>query len=257
MKTRRRVFGEATSALSKSPKPSRHAGFDLAPVQSSRLGEIAYWKIKQMIVSNRLAPGTLLSIDDFVQWLTISRTPVREALLRLQSEHLVEILPQRAIRVTDITQAEVRDVFVVRELLECAAVEHASQTIPVDLLSELDAQMVSAESQLKAEKSGPFVETDLILHNLINRYSGNTLVTELLTLILDRAKRIQVFSGTESGEENAKAVTAEHRAIIDALRRREGDAARRLLAQHLRNAAQRILNQVRSHDAAGHRTSPE
>jgi DNA-binding GntR family transcriptional regulator len=223
----------------------------MRPIPKSRLRDVAYEQIKQMIVSNRIAPGTFLSIDDFVQRLAISRTPIREALLRLQSEQLVEILPQRAVRVKEITETEVRELFSVRELLECAAVEQASQTIPIGLLDDLDVQVLAAEDRLRAREFDAYVDTDLKLHNMINQYSGNALLTELLGLILDRAKRIQVFSGIDPGEYYARAVTLEHRAVIDALRRRDAEAARRLLSRHLHNAMQRVANQLKARSATG------
>jgi DNA-binding GntR family transcriptional regulator len=229
--------------------------FEPIRVRRTQLRDIAYDHIKEMIVSNRLAPGTLVTIDELVGRLAVSRTPVREALLRLQSEHLVDILPQRAVRVTEITPDEVRELFAVRELLECAAVEHASQAIPVAALDALDEQIVAAERQAETGDCGLYVRSDLELHNLILLHSGNGLLAELLTVIHDRAKRVRIFSGVYHHGEYLAVVTAEHRALVDALRRRDAATARDVLTDHLRRSTQRILAQIGSRRTGDSRTT--
>jgi DNA-binding GntR family transcriptional regulator len=224
-------------------------------VRTTQLRDIAYDHIKEMIVSNRLAPGTLVKIDELVGRLAVSRTPIREALLRLQSEHLVDILPQRAVRVTEITPTEVRELFALRELLECAAVEHASQTIPAAALDALDEQIVAAEREAETGDCGLYVRSDLELHNLILLHSGNSLLAELLTVIHDRAKRVRIFSGVYHHGEYLAVVTAEHRSLVDALRRRDGSTARDVLADHLRRSTQRILAQLGSQRIGDGRTA--
>jgi DNA-binding GntR family transcriptional regulator len=223
---------------------------DLNPARGSQLRDIAYDHVKELIVSNRLPPGTLLTIDDLVRRLAVSRTPVREALLRLQSEHLVEILPQRAVRVTEIRPDDVRELFAMRELLECAAVEHASQTIPAHLLDALDAEIVAAEAEVQAGQYELYVRVDLELHSLIRQHSGNGLLSELLALIHDRARRVRIFSGVYHEDDYVRVVTAEHRALVDAFRRGDGAAVRRLLSDHLRRAAERILTQIEAQRAS-------
>jgi DNA-binding GntR family transcriptional regulator len=214
------------------------------PITGSRLRHAAYNHIRDLIVSNQLPPGRLLTIDDLVRQLGVGRTPVREALLRLQSEHLVEILPQRAIRVAEITPIEVRELFAVRELLEGAAVEHASQVIPAALLDALDAQIATAGHQLAAGQHELYARSDLDLHTQIRLHAGNSMLTTLLELIHDRAHRIRLFAGFYSAHPAAAEVIAEHHGIVDALRRREATTARHRLAEHLRKSTNRILDQL-------------
>lgn len=216
----------------------------------SHLRDVVYEQVKSLIIANQLLPGTLLSINDLVERLGVSRTPIREALVRLQSESLVDILPQRAIRIAGIAPEQVRESFAVRELLECAAVENASQTVPIELLNILDQRMVEAERLVASREFDQFLGVDLDLHSLICTYSGNGLLSEMLRAILERTKRIQAFSSKDPGEEYARVVTAEHRALVDALRRRDANCARSLITSHLQNAVRRIEAQISVRNSA-------
>jgi len=80
-----------------------------------------YQKIREMILSNALRPGTQMLEQELVQMFGVSRTPVREALIRLQSEHLVQIVPRHGVRVRNISLADLEEVFQVQTSLEATA----------------------------------------------------------------------------------------------------------------------------------------
>src|SRR3954469_6790368 len=108
-------FGPAESVNTAGPKVAAKA--------SPRSTEIAYLQIKQKILDNEYQPGSQVLEQDIAAALGLSRTPVREALVRLQQDGLLEIVPRHGVRISVLSPADMREIYEVLTTLEPAAVE--------------------------------------------------------------------------------------------------------------------------------------
>ncbi len=197
------------------------------------LGQDAYARIRAAIREGALPPGLRLTETSLAERFGVSRTPVRQAIARLEAEGLLTHEPRRGLAVTRPDHAQVVELYVMREVLEGAAArlaaQHASET-------EVEAMAELVETEPAAfDDARRLAEVNLRLHGMLylaahNRYLLRSLeqlsaTMALLPSLLTRGGR-------------AEAAHAEHRAILEALRRRDGAAAEEAARAHAR-AAQR------------------
>jgi DNA-binding GntR family transcriptional regulator len=163
--------------------------------------------------------------------MSISRTPVREALLQLATEGLVEFVPQRGVRVTELNAEKLGDVFQVRTAIEsyCAFVLAARPR--KDILAALDVTLSRQEDIIDADDHLRWVEANMEFHTILVGSLENELMDKTLASLASHSMRIgyRMIARKERMRESL----AEHRAIFEAIRRRAQDRARALAAEHL------------------------
>lgn len=173
----------------------------------------AYERIRRDIVAGTLAPGSMLSENELAKDLGVSRTPVRTALSRLQTEGWVTIYPQRGALVRELTYDEIRDAAEVRHAMETAGVLRSDPAHAEPLLGELDA---SIEKQRKALADGDFAtfnEESQRFHRGFVELSGNAMMLSLYDRVQDR----QLLSTARSAPAiaaDADGVLDEHRLLL-------------------------------------------
>ncbi len=199
----------------------------------------SYAAIRKMILTRNLKAGEIVSEDRLATRLATSRTPVREALLLLQSEGLLEKQPNQPFRVRVVSNREYFQTMRLRELLEGEAIATAIERIPADLLDEVEADMLA----LKANPAVP-AEThwaaDERLHEMIAHSSGNDVLAEVIQ-DLRMATRIFELSGLAS---RFRPDTEEHLIIIDAIRSGGRERARDSMQAHIRSLANDVLAEI-------------
>lgn len=200
------------------------------------LGEAAYARIRAAIREGTLAPGERLTETDLAARFGVSRTPVRQAIARLEAEGLLTHEPRRGLTVTRPDHQQVVELYVMREVLEGAAArlaaQHASET-EIAAMAEIVEREPDAFGDARA-----LAEVNLRLHGLLylaahNRYLLRSLeqlsaTMALLPTLLTRGGR-------------AEAAHAEHRAILKAIAKRDGDAAEAAARRHARAAQKHRL----------------
>lgn len=200
------------------------------------LGEAAYTRIRAAIRDGVLAPGERLTEADLAARFGVSRTPVRQAMARLEAEGLLTHEARRGLAVTRPDHQQVVELYVMREILEGAAArlaaQHASDT-EIAAMSEIVEREPDAFGDARA-----LAEVNLRLHGLLylaahNRYLLRSLeqlsaTMALLPTLLTRGGR-------------AEAAHAEHRAILKAIAKRDGDAAEAAARRHARAAQKHRL----------------
>jgi len=223
-------------------------------IETKTLREQAYRRIKKLILQNYFMPGEYLSINSLATALGISHTPVREALARLQTDGLMHYESHKRLRVSDITEEDVSQVYDVRKILEPHAV-----TLVIASLSK-DSRLVAPVERLreKAEeisKTTPkeidfeeYLQIDLTLNDIFTEAAGKTLFHDVLTLVEDRSLRIRMFA--ESASKNnwnnmIHSITKEHLEIIDALLERDTAEAKAAVLNHLKNGELRTLEAIK------------
>ena len=206
------------------------------------LGETAYERIVDMMLAGDLPAGTVLQERKLAEILDISRTPVREALMRLDAEGLVRRDQGRTVMVRQIYESEMMEILQVRSTLEAEAVVLAVKNISDREIEDLEI----AVSQLAAKDSASVEEhgsVDDRLHGMIAEASGNR---TLAGIIRDLRRKTRFFN-TERLPGRFQPGNSEHLAILDALRARDADAARQAVIDHIGNARQGIINKLQDY----------
>lgn len=191
--------------------------------------DVAYRWLKQHIAKLPRHGGSFLTEAEVVQATGKSRTPVREALLRLEAEGFLQIVPKKGVFVPPISDGEVRAVMQARELVENWCIH---QVIPASeaLLSELDSLV--AEQERVISDPVAFIDLDRAFHRAIVRQAGNPVLAEFYESLRDRQVRMGL-TAVANEEGRARAVLAEHAAIVAALRGGEPADAGGALGAHL------------------------
>ena len=206
----------------------------------------AYHLLKEQIITLRLLPGQLLLVQQLSRALGVSRTPVREAMVRLVEDGLVEPAQGRKFRVAPITPQSLADLYETRIALECQAVGQVARSSSREMLEELDAVIGQMEHFLHSGDHQRFFEVDNFFHQRILEFHGNQLMLEFLQRIKDRQQRIRFFSA--SSVSRMSDTLSEHRAILAAIGSRAEEEARQAVRLHLENVRSELGELL----AAGH-----
>ena len=207
------------------------------------LKEEAHQRIKTLILSDRLDSGDMLEIDWLASELGISRTPIREALLILEQEGLVETIPYKGTFVVDVSKKDVEEIYQVREALEALAVRLATPVIPDEELEEMEALLASVGGEMERGDFEHHFQSDSQFHGLIVPYCGNEVLQQVLGTLTDRIYRVRAFSRSRA-DYHMRRSFQEHCLILEAIMERDVAKAERLMAEHIRNAGKRIADLV-------------
>jgi DNA-binding GntR family transcriptional regulator len=202
-----------------------------------------YAALRDAIVRSELEPGRQLSENELAARLGVSRTPIREALVRLRDERLVDIVPQLGTFVTPINPLAVADAQFIREALECAAVRCAADRMTEDDHVSLEDNLRSQERAHEAGDYDAFAALDDQFHQTLCDLSGHTMVwsvSQRAKSHLNRVRRLSLPRPHYLAE-----MIGEHRAIVVALADHDADGAERALRHHLRMVL-RELPQIRA-----------
>jgi DNA-binding GntR family transcriptional regulator len=193
----------------------------------------AYEYVKERLLDGRFPGGTLLSENELARRLGVSRTPVREAFLHLETEDLLELYPRRGALVVPILRSEAEDVLEARMLIEphCARRVAARHTGIGPALRESIAEQ---ERALAAGAAG-FIVADRGFHRTIVAANHNELLIRQYDALRDRHQRIAATTIARDPTRIARFI-AEHREIASAIDRGDPDAAADLMTDHLRTA---------------------
>lgn len=188
-----------------------------------------------------MAPGEELREQELAVRYDVSKQPVREALLRLEQEHLITVLPRQGYRVKPVSLADARDIFRFREIMEPGCAADAAQYATDDQLKELDA--FRSFDPLATE----FIKYNRAFHIAVAMCSPHRRMREEVANLVSQADRMVLVSiGFAQGRDTGRLI-AEHAAIIDALQARDGRQAARLLRTHIMDAQKRVVANLSRH----------
>ncbi|ASN83740.1 MULTISPECIES: GntR family transcriptional regulator [Pectobacterium] len=191
------------------------------------------------IEKGELLPGERLQETRLAQQFGLSRTPIREALHRLEALGLVEPGPQRGLMIAQISYERLRQLFAVREGLERLAMELAVASASAEEL-ELLQDMVEVEKTLTDSRK--LHDHNRLFHRQIYRATHNPYLNEMLENLRIHLSLLRgtTYESTERTEEARR----EHQAIVEALVRRDKDAAQEAACQHIRNGYRARLSML-------------
>jgi DNA-binding GntR family transcriptional regulator len=203
----------------------------LVPSAATRV----YQHLKRAILERIHADGALLSEAEIAATVGVSRTPVREALLRLESEGLVALYPKRGVLVRPVSAAEIEDVIDARRLVEVHAARRAWERRAA-LVGTLEPLL---DAMRGARGSGDVVAlmtADRAFHAAVVDGGGNAILAELYQRLRDRQMRIGIAAMRVEPERVDRAV-ADHARLLDALRGDDAAHWTALVDEHIRTAA--------------------
>ncbi len=211
-------------------------------VERRTLADQVYASVKQAILSGELRPGERLKELEVARLLGASRTPVREALSRLEQEGLVRPLKRGGLTVVELSERDVVEIFGLIKVLEAYAARLAAGKLTPPHLDKLDALCARAE-QLGEDEADRLVELNRRFHEALIEGAGHGRLQELLTHLRLAMQPYRVVS--LASPEFRKRSVADHRRMIDLLRAGEVDALVALVAEHLEVAQQVALGGLR------------
>lgn len=203
------------------------------------LTEWAYHIIKDDILNNHYPPRSLLQINELAVKLKISRTPVREALLLLENEGLLRSEQRVGFFVTEITRQDIEERLDLRSLLEGYAVETATPYLTEEDLEQLKDSLETCDKAIKQDRKDEFMEFDSFFHGLILKRAPNSNLKVMVDLLDSLTYRTYLLDF--NNEVNVQASLNEHRDILNALRQRDGEQAKKMMQKHLEAAKKRHL----------------
>lgn len=222
-------------------KKSRPKTIPLNSILPAR--ERVYEHIKTAIFSGHLNPGEKLTEEHLAETLGVSRTPVREALHKLESEGLIKIRKKRGFIVSRDSREEVEELFELRSILEGYTLRVISQTISEEILHQLDGFIKNAEDALKRKKIEDVLKWNTRFHDTLHELVVNK--TRLHRLIVNMRKYVlRHRKDTLRYPDGGKRAIAGHRKIILALRLRDPDLCERVMREHIQEAKEDALQSL-------------
>lgn len=201
-----------------------------------RAADRAHAHIRDEILHGRLAPGTMLSENDLAATLSMSRTPVRAALTRLQDEGWVTIYPQRGALVRELSEREVREAADVRHALESAGIQRSDPVRRAELATQLAENVDEQQRALQQGYFSTFTTLAIRFHRTFVEMSGNSVMLSVYDRLADLQYLSIVRSSQRITDEPAQ-ILSEHRMLLDDARHGDWTA----FATHLND------HQARSH----------
>lgn len=207
------------------------------------LRDVVFNTLRQAILRGEIKPGERLMEIQLANKLGVSRTPIREAIRKLELEGLVLMIPRRGAEVAEITEKSLRDVLEVRGALEELAVKLACQKITDEQIQELRMAEKEFEMALSSGDVTVYAEADVKFHDVIYRATDNQRLIQLLFNLREQMYRFRVeYLKREEAHGN---LLIEHRRIIETIANRDMDAAVDAVCQHIDNQVSAVIDTIR------------
>jgi DNA-binding GntR family transcriptional regulator len=217
---------------------------EIIPIPRAALHEQVAHRLRQMLVENRILPGAKLNERELSEELNVSRTPLREAIKMLAAEGLVELVPNRGAIAVELSEADILNTFEVIAGLEALSGALAAERITDAELDEIKAMHYEMLAAYTRRDLPAYYQLNSAIHCAINAAAKNPVLTTTYNQVNARLQALR-FRSNQDGEKWKSAVR-EHELMIQALSARDPQAMREVLASHLLNKLDVVLEQIRS-----------
>lgn len=198
--------------------------------------------IRDAINNGVLKPGDRLMEIQLAEELGISRTPVREAIRKLEMEGFVVMIPRRGTYVTDISLKDVTEIYEIRISLDMLAASLAAERINDDELEEMDRQLLLTSKYNIDTEMEKIVACDSVFHDVLYRAARNE---RLVTIINNLRDQLTNMRGRTMAQPGRLAETlTEHRILLDAIASRDPEAAAAAARSHIENAERTLMESL-------------
>jgi DNA-binding GntR family transcriptional regulator len=212
-------------------------------IPRAALHEQVAQRLRQMLVEGRIAPGAKLNERALAELLSVSRTPLREAIKMLAAEGLVELLPNRGAVAVSLGEEDILHTFEVMAGLEAQAGELAAERITQQELDEIRAMHFEMMAAYTRRDLSAYYALNARIHNAITAAARNPVLAQVYNQVNARLQALR-FRSNQDGDKWKRALK-EHEKMIEALAARDGAAMREVLLSHLHNKREVVLEQLR------------
>lgn len=206
------------------------------------LRDVVFNTLRQAILRGELKPCERLMEIQLANKLGVSRTPIREALRKLELEGLVNMVPRKGAEVADITEKSLRDVLEVRKALEELSVQLACEKITEEEIEELKRVAERFKDTLNDQDVTKIAEADVAFHDVIYTATDNQKLILLLNNLREQMYRYRVEYLKK--EEAYPQLIAEHEELIDNISKRNKEEATRIMCEHIDNQVATVINVI-------------
>ncbi len=207
------------------------------------LRELVLDAIREAIINGTLKPRERLMEIQLADELGVSRTPIREALRKLELEGFIVMVPRKGAYVADISFKDIADVYEIRAALEGLAAGLAAERITDEELEAMERHLVEKADAISHHDMERLVEVDAKFHELIYRSSRNERLLPIMNNLREQIQRFRATSLAYPGR--MKQSLEEHRAIVEAIQARDSAMARQLAHEHIENAEQSMIESIK------------
>ena len=202
------------------------------------LRDVVFNTLRQAILTGELKPGERLMEIHLANKLGVSRTPIREAIRKLELEGLVNIIPNKGAYVTGISDKDVHDIYMIRSMLEGLCVRWATEHITQEQLEELDEIILLSEYHMDKGHSDQLTELDGRFHQILYEASQSRILDHVLS---DFHKYVQLARRTSvKTEERAIKSIGEHNEILNAIKAKDAEKAGDLATIHIMHVMENL-----------------
>lgn len=207
------------------------------------LRDVVFNTLRKAILTGQLKPGERLMEVHLANQLGVSRTPIREAIRKLELEGLVIMVPRRGAEVARITEKSLRDVLEVRRALDALSVELACERITQADIERLFQACQEFENAAGREDASVTARADVALHDIIVETTGNKRLQQLMNNLSEQMYRYRFVYIKEESQHDT--LIAEHREIYESIATRDKERAARAASIHIDNQEKSIIRQIR------------
>ncbi|MBX3653941.1 MAG: GntR family transcriptional regulator [Ramlibacter sp.] len=222
---------------------------DIISIPRTALHEQVAHRLRQMLVESRIAPGAKLNERELSEVLSVSRTPLREAIKMLAAEGLVELLPNRGAIALQLTESDVLNTFEVMAGLEGQSGELAARRITDAELAEIKAMQFEMMAAWTRRDLSNYYRLNALIHSAINAAAKNPVLTATYKQVNARLQALRFRSNQD--EDKWKRAVKEHEQMVEALAARDAAGMRNVLVAHLEHKRDVVMEQLRREAPSG------
>lgn len=210
------------------------------------LRDVVFNTLREAILKGELKPGERLMEIQLAERLGVSRTPIREAIRKLELEGLVLTIPRRGAEVAKMTEKNMREVLVVRKALEVLAVEIACDVITPTQIVELKEVARAFERSMDTKDLKKIAEADVRFHDVLYQSTGNTRLLQILNNLREQIYRYRIEYLKE--ESTYPSLLQEHEALIQGLKNKDKAYVKEIMEKHIENQERTVINIIREQE---------
>ena len=210
------------------------------------MAERAYRAIKHRILENQFPAGTIMLEQELAALLDMSRTPVREAMVRLAREGMIDIRPRHGMRVLPVSADDMREIYEILTALEAeAAAQIAQDGTSPERLAELRAAVAQMDHSLQSDDLDAWARADDRFHRLILASCRNNRLKAIIEQFWDQSHRVRML--TLRLRPKPTGSNLDHRALVDAIERRDPEEAQRIHHEHRAKNGRMLVELLERH----------
>ncbi|KAB2330466.1 GntR family transcriptional regulator [Cytobacillus depressus] len=209
-----------------------------SPHKMKRLStaDFAYEQLKERIIELVLIPSLHIKEEELSQELNISRTPLRQALYRLESEGLTYKHANGRMFIADISIRDVQEVYSVREQLECLIAREVSQNMTEDSLYHLEEKVASMKRAIEVQRSFEVIKLGADFHNVLYGLSTNKTAKRFLSQLHDQIERYRRVGGYKNPDYTPDVPLQEYTNLLQSLKTKDADKVEESMRSHMKRS---------------------